>query len=226
MEIKAVLIDIDNTILDFNKSADKASHIVADSYGILLPKNYSEVFHQVNNELWTELECGSIEKADIYKQRFRKIFNKLNITADFNAFEEDFRKEMRCIAEKIDGADELLRYLSSKYPVYTASNASRFQQEVRLKNSGLLKYLSGMFTSEEIGFQKPAKEFFYACTQELYPINPSQIIMIGDSVDADIIGAKNFGIKTIWFNYNKASYENYNFTDYYVNALSEIKNII
>lgn len=226
MDIKAVLIDIDNTILDFNKSAYKASQNIAKSHGIELPEAYFEVFLKINNELWSQLECGNIEKPEIYRLRFKRIFEELKITADFNAFEEDFRKEMRSVAELIDGADEILRYLSSKYPVYTASNASKFQQEVRLKNSGLWGYLSGMFTSEEIGWQKPAKEFFYACTQELYPIPASQLVMIGDSVDADIIGAKNFGLKTIWFNYNRFSYDNYNFTDFYVNSLCDIKNIL
>lgn len=226
MNIKAVLIDIDNTLLDFNKSAYTASLNAAKTHGIELPSDYIEVFLKINDELWNQLELGNIEKPEIYKMRFKKIFEVLDITVDFNSFEEDFRKEMRAVAKTVEGAEEILSYLSSRYPVYTASNASRLQQEIRLKNSGLMKYISGMFTSEDIGFQKPAKEFFYSCVQELYPISPSEIVMIGDNITADIIGAKNFGLKTIWFNYNKADHDNYNFTDYYVNELSDIKKIL
>lgn len=226
MNIKAVLIDIDNTLLDFSKSSHIASKNTAEVFGISLPENYTEVFHKVNDELWTEFEYGNIEKTDIYKMRFRKIFDTLGIPADSDSFEENFRKEMRETAETVDGAFEIMKYLSSKYPVYSASNASRHQQEIRLKKANLDCFLSGMFNSEEIGFQKPAKEFFYACTSELYPLRPEEIVMIGDNITADIIGAKNFGLKAIWFNYKNESFDSYSFTDYYVNKLTDIKNIL
>lgn len=226
MKIKAVLIDIDNTLLDFNKSAFVAMNNVAASHSVVFPEGYFNVFLKINDELWTELEHGNIEKADIYRRRWKSIFAELGIVADYDAFEDNFRNEMRKTAITVDGATEILSYLSEKYPVYTASNASRFQQEVRLESAGLSKYLSGMFVSEDIGFQKPAKEFFYACCSALYPITPNEIVMIGDNVTADIIGAKNFGLKSIWFNFQGKAYKDYSFTDYCINNLEEIKNII
>lgn len=226
MNIKAVLIDIDNTILDFNRSALIASEKVASRYDVTLSESYPEIFHRVNDELWGQLECGNIEKSDIYAMRFMKIFEESGISADCHAFEEDFRKEMRLTAEKVPGAEETLAYLAEKYPLYTASNASRFQQEIRLEKAGLSRYFSGMFASEDIGFQKPAKEFFYACCEMLYPVLPSEIIMIGDNVTADIIGAKNFGLKSIWFNYKGEAFDSYSFTDFYVDKLRDIMNIL
>lgn len=226
MNIKAVLIDIDNTILDFNKSAQAVTIKLAKKYNISLPDGYFDVFLKVNDELWTSLEEGNISKSDIYKLRWKTIFETLKIDADYNKFEEDFRKEMRNTAIPVEGAADILKYLYEKYPVYTASNASRYQQEVRLKVCNFSKYISGMFTSEEIGFQKPAKEFFYGCCKELYPIKPYEIVMIGDSIDADIIGAKNFGLKSIWFDYNKKNFSNIDFTDYRITNLLEIKNIL
>ncbi len=226
MKIKAVLIDIDNTILDFNRSAIIASEKVASRHSVSLPENYPDIFHRINDELWGQLECGNIEKSDIYEMRFMKIFEEAGISADCHAFEEDFRKEMRLTAEKVPGAEEILSYLSSKYPVYTASNASRFQQAIRLEKAGLSQYLSGMFASEDIGFQKPAKEFFCYCCEQLYPVKPSEIIMIGDNISADIIGAKNFGLKSIWFNYKGEAFDSYSFTDFYVDKLRDIRNIL
>lgn len=226
MNIKAVLIDIDNTLLDFDKCAFVAIKNTARLHSISLPKNSFEVFLRVNDELWKELEYGEIAKEILYQKRWKKIFEELGIDSDSDSFEEDFRKEMRKTAITVDGAEELLSYLSEKYPVYTASNASKLQQQIRLENAGLSPYISGMFTSEEIGFQKPAKEFYYSCCIELAPAAPSEIVMIGDSVAADIIGAKSFGLKSIWFNYYKKNYSNLNFTDYSVTSLREIKNIL
>lgn len=226
MKIKAVLIDIDNTLLDFNKSALAAMNNTASAHSVTFPEGYFDVFLKINDELWTQLQCQSITKQDIYKRRWRRIFDELGIRADSDAFEEDFRKEMRSTAITVDGAEEILRYLSEKYPVYAASNASKHQQELRLKSAGLSKYLSGIFTSEEIGYQKPAKEFFDACNKKLSPVLPEETVMIGDSVEADIAGAKAFGIITIWFNYYGKICENYEFTDYYVNNLEEIKELL
>ncbi len=226
MNIKAVLIDIDNTLLDFNKSAFVAINNTAVAHSVILPENHFEVFLRINDVLWQELECGLITKDDIYKNRWKRIFEELDITCDYAAFEDNFRKEMRKTAITVEGAVDLLSYLSKKYPVYTASNASRLQQKTRLESAELAPYLSGMFTSEEIGFQKPAKEFFYSCCLEIVPVLPEEIVMIGDSVDADIIGAKNFGLKTIWFDYYNKNYSELNFTDYRVTSLTEIKNIL
>lgn len=226
MTVKAVLIDIDNTILDFDKCADSAIKQCAEHFRITLPGNYYDVFSECNDKLWHLLEEGIITKQDIYDRRWVEIFNRLGITADGKAFDDMFREIIRDIAIPVEGAGELLRYLSEKYPVYCASNASRERQEHRIRKSGFDKFISGIFTSEDIGFQKPAKEFFFACTNALYPVKPSEIVMIGDSVNADIIGAKAFGLKAIWFNKKNEEYESYNFTDFNVHTLKEIEDII
>ena len=226
MTVKAVLIDIDNTILDFDRCSEEAIKQTAEQFGITLPENYFKVFSECNDKLWRLLEEGIITKQDIYDRRWVEIFQKLGVDADGIAFEEMFRKKIRSITIPVDGAEELLQYLSGKYPVYCASNASREQQEIRLRSKNFHQYISGFFMSEDIGFQKPAKEFFFACTNALYPIRPSEIVMIGDSVNADIIGAKGFGLKTIWFNFRNEKYSDYNFTDYTVSKLCEIKSII
>lgn len=226
MTVKAVLIDIDNTILDFDQCSEEAIKQSAEHFGITLPENYFEVFSECNDKLWHLLEEGIITKQDIYDRRWVEIFKRLGVDADGIAFDSMFREKIREIAIPVKGAEELLKYLSGKYPVYCASNASRERQEHRLSSCAFNKYISGIFTSEDIGFQKPAKEFFFACASALFPVKPSEILMIGDSVNADIIGAKNFGLKTIWFNFRNETYDSYNFTDYTVNNLEEIKNIV
>ena len=226
MTVKAVLIDIDNTILDFTKSADKAIKICAGKSGLTLPENYLETFLQVNDRLWGLLEQRKIKKQDIYDRRWTEIFTALRIDRDGRKFEEEFRSTIRDVAIPVDGAEEILRYLSSKYPVYCASNASRERQEHRLSLNGFDKFISGLFISEDIGFQKPAKEFFDACKAALYPVMPEETVMIGDSLSADIAGARNAGIQSIWFNIKKESSEKYEASLISVNHLSEIKNII
>ena len=226
MTVKAVLIDIDNTILDFTKSADMAIKICSERAGLDLPENYLEVFLAVNDRLWGLLEQRKIEKQDIYDRRWTEIFSILKIDEDGKKFEDDFRSTIRDIAIPVDGAEEILRYLSSKYPVYCASNASRERQKHRLSLNGFDKFISGLFISEDIGYQKPAREFFDACISALAPLKKEELVMIGDSVSADIKGAENAGIQSIWFNIKGESPEKYGPPPVYVNKLSEIKEIL
>lgn len=226
MNIKAILIDIDNTLLDFTQSAKQAAEKTAKKLNVILPENYFPVFNEVNDRLWELLEIAEITKQDIYNRRWPEIFEILGINADGKVFEEEFRNEIRDIAIPVSGAEDLLKYLSSKYPVYAASNASKERQLYRLKTAGFDKYLKDVFSSEEAGFEKPAKEFFYFCMEGMEDISPSEIMVIGDSVNADIIGAKNFGMKAIWFNFYNETYDSLAFTDYTVTELKDIINIL
>lgn len=225
-KIKAILLDIDNTILDFNKCADKAIKIAFEKFGLEYNENTINVFIEQNDLLWLRIEKGEITRQDLHKIRFNIIFKALGITGDGEKTETEFRNALYNIAETVDGASELVKYLSSKYKVYSASNAIYNQQLNRLKMAGLYDYFSGFFVSEKIGHQKPTKEFFDYCYDNIGGLEKEQIIMIGDSLTADIIGAKNYGIKSIWFNRDKKQNDLTIVPDFTVNKLEEIKNIL
>ena len=126
----------------------------------------------------------------------------------------------------VEGAYDLLDYLQDKYYLYIVSNGFRFVQESRLKIGNFEKYFDGVFVSEDIGIPKPAKEFFDYCFENINHPPKDDVILIGDSITADILGGINYGIDTIWFNKNNEPLpENINPT-YTVNTLEEIKNIL
>ena len=224
--IKAVLIDIDNTLLDFNKGAEIAIEKAFNACGIIYKKEYIKTFIEQNDLLWEKIERGELTREGLHKIRFNTIFKVLGITADGIKAETEFRKALFNIAVPVDGALELVRYLSKKYKLYCASNAIYNQQINRLTLSNMHDYFSGFFISEKIGKQKPSKEFFDYCFNNLEGINVNETIMIGDSLTADILGAKNYGIKSIWYNaFNKENKSNVN-PDYTVNELLQIKDIL
>ncbi len=90
----------------------------------------------------------------------------------------------------------------------------------------MLKYFQKVFVSEKMGALKPAKEFFDGCLKEMGDISPDEIVIIGDSLTADIFGGKDYGLKTIWFNPNNLPQPNSHIPDYTVNSLLEIKQIL
>lgn len=224
--ITNVLIDVDNTLLDFNKCAEAAIKIGFSKWNIGYSEKVFPLFLEVNDQLWHKIETGEIDKKTLYQLRWKTIFEKLGIDADGPAFEQDFRTIFSDSKEPVDGAYELLDYLSEKYTVCVASNASYQQQLKRLKHADMLKYFDAVFNSEQIGYPKPEVKFFDACFERLGNIPKESVIIIGDSLSADINGGAAYGLKTLWFNYAKAPVPNYVKADFIVNSLDEIKNIL
>lgn len=223
--VKAVLIDIDNTLLDFNKCAEKSIEMAFNKYGLKFNEKVFPVFKKINDGLWLDIEKNIITREILHDIRFNKVFGALGIEFDGHIIEKEFLKNLALTAFAVDGAVEITKYLSQKYVLCTASNAFYNQQVNRLTMAGIYPYISKMFISERIGFSKPNAEFFDACINGLNGIDKSQIIMIGDSLTADIYGAKRYGLRTIWFN-KEGIKKHVKEADYTVSNLMEIKEIL
>ena len=154
------------------------------------------------------------------------MFSSVGITACGEDFEKAFRKQIFTCAVPVKHARSLLKYLSKKYIVCVASNGPLLQQKTRLSCCGLNKFVNHYFVSSELGVDKPSNEFFTKCLLELNGIDKNQVIMIGDSISADVIGGINFGIKTIFFNYDKQVIPPDIRPDYTVDKLAKIKSIL
>lgn len=220
-----VFIDIDDTLLDFTKCANDAIKSACNKFGVPYTTTLVDTFHPINLDLWHKLEKKEVTKEKLFDTRFQIVFDKLGIKADGIAFETAFRENFHESAILVDGARDLLEYLRSKYKVYVASNASMHQQTNRMKRAELDGYIDGYFVSEEIGFPKPQKEFFDACFKALPDVKPQDVVMIGDSLSADIKGACEYGLKTIWYNHRNEPTSDVK-CDYIVSRLSEVKNIL
>ena len=198
--VKAVMLDIDNTLLDFHKSAEFAMEKAFKIHGIEFRPDYIKTFHKVNDRLWQEIEKGTLTREELWEIRFNKILSALGLKGDGPKIEKEFRRILFDCAFLMDGAKELLNYLFGKYKIYAATNAIYNQQINRLTKAGIIKYFDKIFVSEKIGHQKPTKEFFDHCFKELDGVKPDETIMIGDSLTADVEGGLNYGMLTIWFN--------------------------
>lgn len=202
--IKAVLIDIDNTLLDFEAYVEQSLKDGMAKFSIAEYEPYMlDVFHTENNKLWKRIEEGTITLEELRRIRFNNVFSALGFDFDGTIFETYFRQCLNESAILVEGAEELLDYLSKNYIVCSASNGPYKQQIHRLEVAGLSKYFTHHFISENIGFSKPSKEYFDGCLSILKDIEPSQCVMIGDSESADITGGKNAGMKTIFFDKKK-----------------------
>lgn len=226
--IKAVFIDVDNTILDFNKSSKIAIIKTAKELNVELNNSLFGVFKVINDYLWRQIEDRKITKDELWNMRFNMVFSECGIDfKDGALFDEKYRQNLYNAAVPVDNAIEVLRYLKSKYKVCVTSNSLRHDQQVnRLEIAGMMQFIDEVFTSEHIGYAKPDTRFFDACLNSLGSITKDEILLIGDSLTADIMGGINFGIKTCWFNFeNEPKPKDIN-PDFIITSLREITEIL
>ena len=221
--IKYILIDIDGTLLDFEGAVEESIKTCSAIHGITMPHDILDIFHPINNDLWNKIEKGELDITGLRRIRWNTVFEKTGINYDGEKFEKDFYSELTSSAIPMEGALELLEYLSEKYVIFAATNAETDQQICRLRKCGMLPYLQGIFTSEMLGEAKPSPLFFEKCLLELGSPEKESVIMIGDSEIADIFGAHSVNIKTCQFSKSGAFSP---LADFKVTELESIKKIL
>ncbi|HJH07478.1 MAG TPA: HAD-IA family hydrolase, partial [Fusobacterium ulcerans] len=149
------------------------------------------------------------------------------IETDIDTFNFKYRNRLKEGAYLLDNAMEICQELhENKIKLGVASNGGNDIQIRRIKKIGLDKYLDYMFVSEEIGYNKPHKEYFEHIFQKIEDIPKKKIMMVGDSLTADIQGGKNAGIITCWYNpHGESSIENIK-PDYEIKDLLELRKLV
>lgn len=222
--IKAVFIDIDGTLLDFEACVKEAMRSGLMENKIIYKDEMLATFHRINDGLWRDLEQGKINFAELLRIRWTTIFEALKIDLDGPEFEKYFRAKLHESAIPMAGSYEMLEYLSVKYRLFAASNGPREQQVERLRKADMLKYFEEVFTSGKIGAEKPSAEFFTYCFEKVGEIKPEESVMLGDSLTSDMKGGNDFGMETIWLNLKGKEVPEW--LNHEIKSLDEVKNII
>jgi 2-haloacid dehalogenase len=189
------LLDIDNTLLDFDAAEKRGFRKVIESYDIVYDSEMLNQYKKINRKLWNLLEQGKIEKEEVLNTRFGEFFRLYHIEASGIEAEFRFRKHLGESSDLIPNAKETLQQLKRQgKKLYSASNGVYDTQIKRLINSGIYDLFDGMFISEQVGYEKPALPFFEHCFNNIPDFEKEKTIMVGDSISSDIQGAINAGI--------------------------------
>lgn len=227
MRYRALFLDMDGTFLDFHAAERDAFYKAFRETGKEPAKEHYLLYSRINEDLWKAFERGEIEKAQIRSSRFCRLFEQLGIAADGISIEQDYEAFLGEGHELIPHAREVLAFLYERYPLYVVTNGFARVQRSRLKLAGIEGFMEQIFISEEIGYQKPRKEFFDACFSRIEPpVLPKEVLLIGDSLTSDILGAKNAGIASCWFNPEHLCNESGIQPDYEIGSLLELKKLL
>ena len=201
MKYKTILIDIDDTLLDFQKSEDLAIRTTIKTLGIDPTEELVNKYKEINLKYWKMFERGEIEREALLIARFKEFCEIMNITHnDFSTLNDTYFYNLSSVPFEIDGAEDFLKRLSKHYNIYAVTNGVKRVQTKRLSLVNITKYLKKIYISEEIGFQKPNVEYFDYVLKDLQITNKEEVLIIGDSLTSDIQGGINSNIDTMWYN--------------------------
>ena len=199
---KYILWDIDGTVLDFLASEAYAIRFLFEKYNLgECSDEKLKMYSDINVKYWQKLERGELTKPEILVMRFREFFEKIG--ADV-ALAETFNKEYQVTLgdhiEYVENAEEMLLSQKGKHILAAVTNGTKVAQEKKLRLSGLDKVFDAIFISENVGFEKPKKEYFDYVFEKLGITDKKEVLIIGDSLTSDMQGGHLAGIDTCWFN--------------------------
>ncbi|GGA49480.1 YjjG family noncanonical pyrimidine nucleotidase [Psychrobacillus lasiicapitis] len=201
---KHIIFDLDDTILDFQDSEEKALIQIIKQYELPYDKHTIACYKHINERLWHELEKGLITREQVLTTRFSLFLKEFHIDEDGEKVEVMYREHLNQGHKTVNHAHELLNTLSKQdYKLYIGTNGVGKTQRKRLRDAKLEGYFEQLFISEEMGYEKPNPHFFYYIFDALHISRKEEFLMIGDRLTSDIQGAINVGIDCVWFNPKK-----------------------
>ncbi|SMG50589.1 putative hydrolase of the HAD superfamily [Marivirga sericea] len=226
---KHIFFDLDHTLWDYEKNSNEALGELFLKYqltklGVDNLIEFNHCFDRVNRSLWNDYNKNKISRDGIREQRFLRILSEFAI--DDNDLSNKLSTEylMLCPTKPhlMPYTIEVLDYLKEGYKLHILTNGFKDVQKIKLENSSLHPYFSTVVTSDTAGYKKPMSSIFkYAIDKA--DARKSECIMIGDNLQTDIMGARNFGMDTIYFNPKKEKHKAN--TTHEIDCLSQLKNI-
>jgi len=224
--IKNILLDMDNTLLDFTRAERVAASKALVHMGIQPTDELLRRYHEINEDQWRLFERGLLEREQVKVRRYELLFAEMGINASPKDTAKVYEGLLGIGHYFMDGAEALLETLSREYRLYLATNGTAGVQKSRISSADISKYFQGIYISEDVGYNKPDARYFEACFKDIPNFKREETVMIGDSLTSDIRGGINAGIKTVWFNYEGRNRDDSIIPDYEIHSLEEIPELM
>lgn len=197
-----LLWDIDGTVLDFLAAEREALKSLFTEFGLgTCTDEMVERYSAINLGYWKALERGEITKSRLLVERFRDFFRKEGIPDDrVEEFNEAYQVALGDTIVFYDDSLELLKSFQGRYIQAAITNGTKLAQSKKLTRSGLVDVFDGIFISEDVGYEKPNREFFDYVFTQMGIRDTGQVLVIGDSLTSDIRGGNYAGVDTCWYN--------------------------
>ena len=224
--IEFLFLDLDDTILDFHKAEQVAISATFRSFGIEPTPEVLARYSQINKECWHKLELGLWDREQVLVRRFELLFAEYGITQEGTPVARAYEKNLGIGHWFLPGAEAAVEALSQKYRLFLASNGTASVQKGRMTSANLYRFFEVVFVSQELGANKPAKEFFERATAQIPDYDASRAMMVGDSLTSDILGGIRAGMKTCWVNPKHLPADPAIPADYEIESLAQLETLL
>lgn len=199
-----LLLDADNTLLDFDAAERKALADTLIHYDLPHDEAALDTYHQVNRRLWDSLAKGELNKNRLFAIRFGQYLKAMGLPdngkgREMNEFYEDM---LSTHADLLPGALTALDELAEVATLAIVSNGAYKVQNARIADSGIARFMDGVYISEKVGASKPSARIFDAALRDLGVNDRSRVLVVGDDLLADIRGGQSAGLDTCWVNFD------------------------
>jgi putative hydrolase of the HAD superfamily len=229
-DYKHILFDLDHTLWDFDKNCAETLHELHTLHKLgrlgFGPDQFFSEYKSINNRMWKEYNAGRISKDEIRNSRFGLTFNALGLPEEYvpAGMDEQFLSICPTKSNVLPHAHKVLEYLcDKKYHLHILTNGFSEIQQIKINAAGLGSYFREVIHSESCGYLKPDKKIF-EYTLNRIKAHEKECMMVGDDLEADIIGARNAGIDHIFFNPNEEEHQEE--VTHEITCLSELLHIL
>ncbi|MGN1452243.1 MAG: YjjG family noncanonical pyrimidine nucleotidase [Eubacteriales bacterium] len=222
---RAIFFDADRTLFDFDSGEENALRTLLDGIGVTLDAEMLEAYRKINRFLWNEFEHGKIAKNDIAPRRFREFLSLIGAASDPCKTAEKYiglLSEQRAL---LPGAKDICEYLSGKYVMYIVTNGMAEIQLRRFSKSEIIPFFREVFISESLGAAKPDRAFYDEALKRA-GVGREEVLAVGDSPSADILGANRAGIDACYFSPDRLPLPEGLHAEYSISMLSELADFL
>lgn len=221
-----ILLDADNTLLDFDAAENKALAETLYDFGLEADAETMATYRAINEKLWKRLEKGEIRREKVLSERFGQLLSTLQAKGNGAEMNRCYLQHLAQRPDTVPGVLNVLDELAEVATLAIASNGVEKVQKQRAADSGIAAYMEEVFVSEEVGCDKPNRKFFDYALRVLGIEHRSHVLVVGDSLTSDIQGGINAGLDTCWFNPNGAVNETDIHPKYEIHSLEELYPIV
>lgn len=226
MKYETILLDFDDTIVDFHDAEDQAFFHLAKEYQLDPTYQNLALFKEVNQAHWEAFQENKLTKEEVLTERFINYFDRFGMQVNGHEADAMFRDGLATAPVKyFPDTLDAIQYMADHAKLYIVTNGVEDTQLRRLTQTPLESMINDIFISEVTGFQKPMPEFFDYVFDRI-DADRERTLIIGDSLTSDIQGGINAGVATCWFNYRGKENTTQIQPDYEIKNLNEIKSIL
>jgi putative hydrolase of the HAD superfamily len=225
-----IFFDLDNTLWDFDRNSAEVLEELFHKYnlkdlGVPSFEVFFDKYKSRNEMMWEQYRLGKIDKLTLRDKRFSLTFWDIGLDAELTPPElaDEYLRISPTKNYLFPHAHEVLATLQNKYTLHIITNGFEEAQHIKLKSADLTKYFSNIIISEHTGFRKPDIRIFKYAEQSVNT-TPEKCMMIGDGLEVDIIGAKEAGWDTVYF--NPAKIPHHSQPTFEINSLDALMQIL